>query len=213
MFFNKSVNYFCRGLFNIKSMWWYLSDLGWCARWGLRASIAGVPYAKFLAFGTPNPKIWASWGVSNTKNFGTPLQYHLKYEPVQTTIEKIYILFYLLYLSLSLSQISLSLRLLISVFSIPLPQHADHQRPPFDAVDHLFTLFRFGFFFFLFFSFFLFLFFFSFTFLGCGLIGGLGNGWVWMGRSMVGGFWCRSLCFLLFLFFYGGGFGVLLWWF
>jgi len=36
---------------------------------------------------------------------------------------------------LSSSQISPSLRLLISIFSIRLPQHADHQWPPLDTVD------------------------------------------------------------------------------
>ena len=35
MSFNTVVNYFCRGLFNIKSMWWHISDLWWWARWGL----------------------------------------------------------------------------------------------------------------------------------------------------------------------------------
>ena len=66
---------------------------------------------KYLAFDTSNTKIWASWGVSNAKNFGTPLQYRLKYETVQTTIAKIYIII-LFTFSLSSSQISRSLRLL-----------------------------------------------------------------------------------------------------
>ena len=55
--------------------------------------------------------------------------------------------------------------------------HQSHQRPPLDVTDHLSSLFCFDFFFF-----------FSFTDFGCGLMGGLGNGWVRMGRLVVGGF-------------------------
>ena len=105
-------------------------------------------------------------------------------------------------------------------------RHQSHQRPPLDAADHLSSLFCFGFFFF--FSFFLFpVHFFWLWF----------DGWVRMGRLVVGGFelwvmamgglrcadrwWVGSvpisifgggadLCYDMFLslfFYFGGGFG------
>ena len=100
-------------------------------------------------------------------------------------LQKFILLFYLLFLSPHHKYLALFVFSLISVFSIPLPQHADHQRPPLDTTDHLSSLFCFGFFFF---------FSFLFTFFGCGLMCGLGNGWVWMGRLVVGGFGWADCC-------------------
>ena len=117
-----------------------------------------------MTFGTPNIKNRVLSNVLNVLNFCNMLQYRLKYETVRTTIAKYILLFYSRFLSPHHRY--LSLHLLISVFSIRLPQHANHQRPPLDAVDHLSSLFCFGFIFF--FPFFFFL----FTFFGYGLMGG-----------------------------------------
>ena len=92
------------------------------------------------------------------------------------------IYYYFIPFSLSSSQISLSLHLLISifslisVFSIHLPQHADHQWPPLDASDHLSSLFHFEFSYFSFFLFSVHVFWLWF------------DGLVRMGKLAVGGF-------------------------
>ena len=144
-------------------------------------------------FGTLNTENGALSDVLNVSNVCNMLQYRLKFKMVRTSITKYILLFYSRFLSPHHRYLSLRLFIsmfsLISVFSIHLPQHADHQRPPLDAVDltkdhHstppiicLLYSASGSFFFFPFF-------FFPFTFFSCGL----GNGWVWMGRSMVGGF-------------------------
>ena len=97
-----------------------------------QASVLGVPYVKFLAFGTPNPKIWASWGVLYAKKFGTPLQYHLKYETVWTTMVKLNIII-LLHFSLSLCLLSLSLS--ISSLSSLLKKVAQDHSPILIAIS------------------------------------------------------------------------------
>ena len=74
----------------------------------IRAFSSSVSNAKYLAFSTPNTKNKPSWGVSNAKNFGTLLQYRLKYETVWTKMAKFYIIIILFTFSLSSSQISLS---------------------------------------------------------------------------------------------------------
>ena len=51
---------------------------------GLKSILIRCVKCQILAFDTPNTKIWASWGVSNAKDFGILLQYHLKYETVWT---------------------------------------------------------------------------------------------------------------------------------
>ena len=141
--------------------------------------------------------------VLNLKNYATLLQYSLKYETVQTIMAKYILLFYSHLLSPHHRYLSLRFLIfvfsLISVFSICLPQHVDHQRPPLDTVDltkdhHSMPLTicllysALGSFFFFFFSFFFTFFFFPFTFFGGGLMGGLGDGWVRMGKLVVGGF-------------------------
>ena len=77
--------------------------------------------------------------VLNLKNYATLLQYSLKYETVRITMAKYILLFYSHFLSPHHKYLSLRLLIfvfsLISVFSICLPQHADHQRPPLDAAD------------------------------------------------------------------------------
>ena len=50
-------------------------------------------------------------------------------------LQKFILLFYLLFLSPHHKYLALFVFSLISVFSIPLPQQADHQRPPLDAAD------------------------------------------------------------------------------
>ena len=100
------------------------------------------------------------------------------------------IYYYFIPFYLSSSQISLSFHLLvfifslISIFSIHLPQHADHQWPPLDASDHLSSLFRFKFFYFYFFLFSVHVFWLWFDGLvrmgklAVGGFGGYGGGWV-----------------------------------
>ena len=114
-------------------------------------------------------------------------------------LQKFILLFYLLFLSPHHKYLALFVFSLISVFSIPLPQHANHQRPPLDAADLAkATTWRhrsFVFSILLWVLFFLFFFFsFLFTFFGCGLMCGLGNEWVWMGRLVVGGFEWADCC-------------------
>ena len=95
------------------------------------------------------PNIWHIWhtkhkngalsDVLNLKNYATLLQYSLKYETVRTTMAKYILLFYSHFLSPHHKYLSLRLLIfvfsLISIFSICLPQHADHQRPPLNAAD------------------------------------------------------------------------------
>ena len=84
----------------------------------IRAFSSSVSNAKYLAFSTPNTKNKPSWGVSNAKNFGTLLQYRLKYETVWTKMAKFYIIIILFTFSLSSSQISLSLSVFSSLSSL-----------------------------------------------------------------------------------------------
>ena len=90
-------------------------------------------------------------------------------------LQKFILLFYLLFLSPHHKYLALFVFSLISVFSIPLPQHTDHQRPPpLNATDHLSSLFSFVFFSSSFFSFFLFSIHFFWLWF---------DGWVRMGKS------------------------------
>ena len=151
-------------------------------------------------------------------------------------LQKFILLFYLLFLSPHHKYLALFVFSLISVFSIPLPQHTDHQRPPLDVADltkattwhHRSSVFsillRVLFFLFLFCSLFL-----AVVWCVDWAMGGFGwVDWWWVDSdgqivvhhaapstsySQVTDLWCQSLCFLLFLFFYGSGFSVLLWWF
>ena len=90
----------------------------------IRASVAGVPYAKFLAFSAPNPKIWASWSVPYAKNFGTPLQYIWDGTDNNCKIKYYYFITFfslLFHIYLSPSSFSVTLRLyLISSLSVTL---------------------------------------------------------------------------------------------
>ena len=147
----------------------------------------------FDTFATPNTKNAHLLDVLNVLNFCNMLQYHHNFGTVWTDVSWYNLLFYSRF-SLSSSHISLSFRLLISVFflisvfSIRFPQHADHQWPLNAAdltKDHhsmpptiCLLYFASGSFFF-FFHFF----FFTFTFFCCGLMGGFG---LWV--MVVGGF-------------------------
>ena len=103
--------------------------------------------------------------------------------------------YFIYFFSLLITNISLSSSSLSSLSSLFLfhstPITKGHhltppisQKLPLDTTDHLSSLFCFGFFFFSF----------LFTFFGCGLMCGLGNGWVWMGRLVVGGFGWADCC-------------------
>ena len=90
-------------------------------------------------FGTLNTENGALSDVLNVSNVCNMLQYRLKFKMVRTSITKYILLFYSRFLSPHHRYLSLRLFIsmfsLISVFSIHLPQHVDHQRPPLDAVD------------------------------------------------------------------------------
>ena len=150
------------------------------------------------------PNIWhtkhkngALSDVLNLKNYATLLQYSLKYETIRTTMAKYILLFYSHLLSPHHRYLSLRLLIfvfsLISVFSICLPQHADHQRPPLDAANltkdyhsmppticHLYSALGSFFFFF-----FLFFFFFSFFLFSVHVFWRWFDGWVgqWVGSD------------------------------
>ena len=71
------------------SFWKFIFDLVLT----LRAFVANMSYAKILAFGTPNPKIWASWGVLYLKFFCNMLQCNLKFKSTLFTNLITYIIF------------------------------------------------------------------------------------------------------------------------
>ena len=152
----------------------------------------------------------------NVSNVCNMLQYRLKFETVRTIIAKYILLFYSCFLSPHHRYLSLRLLFhLCLLYSSSTARRSpkattrhrrSHQRPPLDTTDHLSSLFCFRFFFF-----WLLL---LFTFFGCGLIGGLGNGWVRMGKLVVGGFglWVMAVVgWLLWVMGYSGGW-VGWWW-
>ena len=171
-----------------------------------------------LAFGTPNTKNRASWAVLNVLKLWDMLQYTLMYTLIFESIRMKMPFPFIIFLFIFLSPLS---SLYSFFFFFFLLSHSSSDIPINPSLLSLFFL--------------IFVLLFSLLFslatppdvdlCCCGffffsdLMGRFSNGWLFfLLFSFVvppdANLWCRSLCFLLlFLFFCGGGFGVLLWWF